>query len=97
MGKLHIISQPLELTQLKLCLSRYAKPIDVLLFIGDSVTTLLDNHVFNYLEQQPYKIKLLAADSACRGVSQIMPQSLRQITDSEMVQLTISHQQIISW
>ena len=97
MSKLHLISKPLELKQLKMCLIRFATIDDPLLFIGDSVTTLLNKDVLIYLSQHSYKINLLSVDCKCRGLSQLMPDSIKQISDKEMVELTLNHQQIISW
>ena len=97
MSKLHLISQALELKQLKACLSRYATKEDPLLFIGDSVTTLLDNEVIDFINLHSYKVSVLDADCACRGINQMMSCSIRQISDQEMVELTLKHQQTISW
>ena len=101
MTTLHVISNPVELNTIKRNIKRYANSSDQLLFIGDSVTILLDSEVTEYLSQLSYQQYALKADVQCRGISQLLSQrptgKVKQISDQEMVKLTIKHDQSISW
>jgi sulfur relay protein TusB/DsrH len=97
MSKLHLISKALELKPLQSGLSRYASNDEPLLFIGDSVTTLLDGEVIKYLSQHRFNINVLEADCACRGISHLIVDSIITISDQQMVELTLKHPKIVSW
>ena len=97
MTKLHLITQPIELLLLKRNITRYVSENDEFLFIGDSVTSLLDSDVIAYLGQVHYTVNILKADGKSRGLTQLIDQSIHQISDDKMVELTIKHQQTVSW
>ncbi len=97
MSKLHLISQPVILEQFKVDLSRMITAGDEILFIGDSVLSLMDNNIIALIKQTNILCYALAADCLCRGIDQLLTQSINQVSEHLMVELTVKHQQIISW
>jgi len=97
MSKLHLISQTLDYDKLQKQLARYVREGDQLLFIADSVAGLLDSRITETLSKFSGQYFALAADCQCRGIEQLLAKSVNQISDQEMVKLTIHNQQIISW
>lgn len=97
MTNLHLISHPVNLEQFQIEMARLTSSNDEILFIGDSVISLMNKDIATYLQQSNIQYHALAADCLCRGINQLMIESIKQISDSEMVDLTIKHQQIVSW
>lgn len=97
MDHLHLISQSIELLELKTNLARFGKAKEPLLFIGDAVNSLLIAEIQQYLSQSDYPCYALKADCQCRGVEQLINTFIIQISDQTMVELTVKSEQIISW
>ena len=97
MSKLHLISQPIDLEQFKIDLNRMITADDEMLFIGDGVINLMDENITTLINQATIQFYGLASDCLCRGIDQLLNKSMTQISDQLMVELTIKHQQIISW
>ena len=84
MSTLHLISQPIDCSNFKKNVARFTSDKDQLLFIGDSVTSLLDQQVFNQIQQLSLKSFALAPDCLCRGIDQLVNTEISQISDLEM-------------
>lgn len=97
MTKLHLISKPFNLKQFEIDSKRMINKNDEILFIGDAVINLMDKNILLCIEQSKLQYFVLSADSICRGINLLMNQKIKQISDSEMVELTLKHQQVISW
>lgn len=97
MPSLHLISNHTSFDDLKKNLERYTQDKDHLLFIGDACITTTNKLLADYLLNTNLFISVLAADCQCRGINHLIPESFKTISDAQMVELTISHQAIISW
>lgn len=97
MPKLHIIAQSQDANQFQRALSRYAKEHDTILFISDSVTSLLDKTIIAQIATGSYTCYALTADCLCRGVEKQLPDFILPASDQKMVQLSAECHQIISW
>jgi len=97
MNHLHLISQSIELLELKTNFARFSQAKEPLLFIGDAVNSLLIAEIQQYLSQSGYPCYALEADCQCRGIEQLINPFIIQISDQTMVELAIKSEQIISW
>lgn len=97
MSRLQLISSEIELNQLDTNLARYANSGDPLLFIASAVSSLLKPEITSYLKQHSIKSYALSADCRCRGIAPMLTDMVEQITDEQMVELSLQHQQTISW
>lgn len=93
MANLHLIAFTVEADELDTAIKRQVTPGDSLLFISDSVLSLLDPSCTRLLTNHP--VYALRADVRCRGI--LPSQPIQLICDEELVKLSISHNQIISW
>lgn len=97
MTTLHLISQPLSLLEFKKQIERFLGKKDQLLFIGDSVTSLLDIEIKEMLNNKGVTSYALKADCECRGIIELVTKQVTQINDEAMVNLTLKHQKVFSW
>lgn len=97
MAKLHLVSQTIEINELKKDFIRYVREGDQVLFISDSVNNLLIKPIADFIGGLDNQCFALNADAKCRGIEHLLPKTISQISDKEMVELSINNEQIISW
>jgi|GEM_PF-2256212 len=95
--KLHLISDSFDIIHLNKQYSRYVEDGEQLLFIGESVINLLDKQIIDRLSELDNKYYALKADCKCRGISELLPAEVEQVTDIKMVELTLNNHKTISW
>ncbi|TQV86500.1 DsrH/TusB family sulfur metabolism protein [Aliikangiella coralliicola] len=97
MANLHLISQAISPDSLKSAFSRYVSTQEPLLFIGESVASLLEQGVAEFLKQENIPSYALVADCQLRGIASQIPSFISQINDAQMVNLIANAKQTISW
>lgn len=97
MANLHLISELKVKSELSHQLRRFISESDKLLFIGNSVISLVDLECQALLNNIKNPIYVLEADVKCRGIQANIPENIQLISDETMVQLSAQSQQVISW
>lgn len=97
MANLHLISELTAKSELPHQLQRFTSENDKLLFIGNSVISLVALEYRELLSNIKNPIYVLEADVKCRGIQANIPANINMISDEKMVQLSAQSQQVISW
>lgn len=96
-NNLHIISTVKNKNWFDNQVARLCGANDKIIFIGDAVSSVVDQNMQVNFKKLKLSIYVLQADLKCRGIESLCPSFIQIITDADMVELTINSDQNISW